>query len=160
MSTLDLDKGDPMAAEASPAERRRMARERSTGRSGPSSDSGEKKKAPTASATSKIEAELSSRLERVFDRIVKALVMRDDEELAQVVREDSEAMSQGLISLTRSVKFLRSPLLMILNLVEPVLAFGRVGRILIGRWIERRNRKFQEQEEQTVNSNGQPIPVT
>jgi hypothetical protein len=90
---------------------------------------------------SKVEGEIRSRLERTFDRIVKARRARDDEELAEVVEEDAEAMTQGFLSLTHNVPFLRLPLLMLLNILEPVLAFNRVARILAIRLLTRRQRR-------------------
>lgn len=145
--SLDLEEGDEELANATPAQRRRAAR-------AAASEGGGSKPKPAAArsraavATDRVEAELVSRLDRTFDRIAKALEARDDTELAAVIRDDKEAMGQGLVSLTRSVKFLRSPLLMVLNLVEPVLAFGRVGRILYGRFADRQQRIATERQQQ------------
>jgi hypothetical protein len=88
--------------------------------------------------TRKAESELRGRLERTFDRIAEALEGRGDEELSSAISEDAKAMTSGLISLTRAITPLRAPLLILLALVEPLLAFGRVGRILLVRYQMRR----------------------
>lgn len=144
---LDLENGDEALANATPAERRRAAR-KAAAEGEASGGSGSRKPASRSSkATQEREGtELLSRLDRTFDRIALALEARGDAELADTIREDKTAMSQGLVSLTRSVKALRSPFLMLLNLVEPVLAFGRVGRILYVRLAERRARAIDERQ--------------
>jgi hypothetical protein len=86
----------------------------------------------------KAEAELASRLDRVLGRIGDRLDERGDEELSNAIREDGKAMAGGIVDLTRFTPALRVPFLLILGLVEPVMAFGRVGRILAGRIGERR----------------------
>lgn len=159
--SLDLEEGDEALADASPAERRRAARlaaakEKNAKRD--SSKSSSRRSTRTVSGE-KVEAELMSRLGRTFDRIAKALDARGDDELAHAIREDSDAMSQGLVSLTSNVKLLRSPLLMSLNLIEPVLAFGRVFRILFGRWNARQARLAMEREvaqQEAASSVAQP----
>jgi hypothetical protein len=143
---LDLTKGDEKAAEKIAA--------RQGGKSTRSSSSGGK----SATAAAKAESELSTRLARTFDRIVKALESRGDMELADAIREDADAMGAGLLSLTRNLKPLRSPLVFILNLVEPVLAFGRVARILFLRFLDRRDRLAAQAREQVV-ADGQMEPA-
>lgn len=128
---LDLETGDPGRGDAA-SERRRRRRESST------------TEAPKQSGG--IENEVRSRLARVFDRIAKAREAQEDHELAEVIREDTDAMTQGFVSLTSNVPFLRMPLVMALNILEPVLAFSRVGRIILIRVINRRNERFAEQE--------------
>ena len=154
--SLDLEEGDEALAEASPAERRRAARKAA------------RSEQPTAKKPSRVrpavrervESELLSRLDRTFDRLAQMLDSRGDEELAYVIREDKDAMGQGLASLTRNVKFLRGPLLMALNLIEPALAFGRVGRILYGRFAERQQRIADERAQATAESNNSsPAPA-
>lgn len=160
---LDLEEGDEGLANASPAERRRAAQRqadeeaaKATSKSRKSSTSRSK-----AATEGRIETELASRLDRTFDRIAIALDQRGDDELAHVIREDAGAMSQGLVSLTRSVKFLRSPLLMALNLIEPVLAFGRVGRIMYFRFAERQARIAEERAAQHPNGDtSSPVAAT
>lgn len=143
---LDLNEGDAELADASPAARRRAAR------AAASEAKSSTKSTPRKATVDRLEAELMNRLDRTFDRIAKTLDARDDEELAEVVREDKEAMSQGLVSLTHSVTFLRGPLLMTLNLVEPTLAFGRIVRTLYVRWSLRQQRIATERQQGTDQS--------
>lgn len=121
---LDLEKGD--ASRASSREERRSRRTSST------------------TAARKTDNEVDGRLHRTFERIAAAREARGDEELADVIREDSDAMAQGFTSLTANVPFLRMPLIMGLNILEPALAFSRVGGILLGRFFERRQRRAME----------------
>jgi hypothetical protein len=136
-TTINLDATAP--SELRPSSARERAKAKLTANA-------KEAKKPAASKPPSVEAELRSRLSRTFGRIVEALKARGDDELATVVDEDSDAMSQGLISLTSHVKPLRGPLLFGLAFIEPVLAFGRVGRILSSRWVERRARKYEQQE--------------
>lgn len=157
--SLDLEEGDETLADASPAERRRAARKAAR------SEQPAVKKSTSRSARpavrERVESELLSRLDRTFDRLAQMLDSRGDEELAHVIREDKDAMGQGLASLTRNVKFLRGPLLMALNLIEPALAFGRVARILYGRFAERQQRIADERAQAvTESTNSSPAPVT
>lgn len=158
--SLDLEQGDEKLADATPAERRAAARRAARqGKDSEKSTSSTPKRSRASVTSDRIEAELLSRLSRTFDRIAQTLEARDDAELAGVIREDSDAMSQGLVSLTRSVKFLRSPLLMALNLIEPALAFGRVGRTLYVRFAERQQRiAWERQSQQGVASS--PVEAT
>jgi hypothetical protein len=93
---------------------------------------------------SKVATEISSRLDRLFDRIAQWRESREDEELASAVREDTEMMVSGVVSLTGSFPFLRTPLIMLLSILEPLLAFGRVVRILVGRWMARRQAQVEQ----------------
>jgi hypothetical protein len=148
MEDLDLETGDEARAEASPAERRRLAREAAEGKV----RSGETGKPKTASksqaAVKREDGELRGKLDRALDRIAKTLEARGDHELAEVIREDGEQIAQGLMSLTNGVKFLRGPLVFLLNVVEPVLAFGRITRILYHRWQDRAARRQWERDQQ------------
>lgn len=96
--------------------------------------------APGARTRRRHEGELRNRLELTLERIAEWLEGRGDLELAGVIREDSKAMIGGLVSLTRPLGWLRPPLIAVLSVVEPVLAFGRVLRILGGRLADRRAR--------------------
>jgi hypothetical protein len=150
---LDLERGDPDRSDAQSerAKRRAARRQRST----------EEASKPGAS-----DGEVSSRLGRVFERIAEAREARDDIELATVIREDADAMTQGFISITSNVPFLRMPLIMALNVFEPLLAFSRVGRILLWRFLERRQRRMAARmaeqgemvpDEYFVPVDGQPV---
>lgn len=151
--SLDLEQGDEELANASPAERRRAARKAASKEpeSPRAKSSRSSSSRSSASTRERVETELMSRLERICERIAQVLDSRGDEELASAIREDRDAMGQGLVSLTRNVKFLRGPLLMALNLIEPGLAFGRVGRILYIRFVDRQARIQMEREQAAAN---------
>lgn len=143
---LDLERGVP---ESSSERRRRRAE--STGVGG-----------ETKTATDKLDRELSDRLDSAFGQVVEWRTARGDEELATAISEDSHKMTQGLVSLTHFVVPLRRPLLIFLAFVEPVFAFGRVGRILFSRWTYRRQLRQEElataQAAWDAEHNAQPSP--
>jgi len=144
---LDLEKGD-----ASRAEERRARRQARTGSS------------ETKTGSEKLDKELHDRLMGAFQQVQEWREARDDEELATAIDEDKDKMSKGLVSLTHVIDPLRRPLLIFLGFVEPVLAFGRVGRILGGRFIAMRQARADdlaqrqaEWDAQNVTTNaGQP----
>lgn len=162
MDELDLERGDAERAERIAALQeegkttRRIRRPSKPAAAKPTAAS--KARATTAQ---RIEDELLSRLDRTFDRIAEWRLSRGDEELATVISEDKGQMSHGLVSLTRLAPVVRTPLLMILNLLEPALAFGRVGRILAGRWVMRREQIAAERlaAQQGTQYEQQPYPV-
>lgn len=127
---IDLERGDPARADAT--EKKAATRSRST-------KSQSAKPAPA-------ETSLKTRLENVFEKLAKQMEARGDEELATALSEEKTNMSQGLVSLTKNLTPLRGPLLVIVSLVEPVLAFGRVGGILVRRAVARRAQKIAEWE--------------
>lgn len=131
---LDLTEGDEERAEKVAARQAAGRAESKTARATRS----------RPSVAQRAETELRERTVHVFQRIADTLAARDDEELATAISEDSEAMATGLVSLTRQVKWLRGPLLFFLSLAEPLLAFGRVGRILLRRAGEWRYRRAEE----------------
>jgi hypothetical protein len=146
---LDLTKGDPdradkIAAKHGDEERKPIGKSRRVSNSGATRQ--------RSTTGSKIEAELQSRLERTVDRIVAQLVARQDHELGEALSDDREQIVQGFVSITRTVKWLRNPMLMVLNLVEPALAFWRVGRIILGRWYQRRMDRAAEGQMMTPES--------
>src|ERR1700727_437506 len=136
---LDLEHGGPVDSPA--AERRRRRRERAA-------EGGESKPKTAASvkAEERVATGIHSRFSRFLDRVAEWRDARDDDELARVVREDNDMMSQGVVSLTNSFNPLRGPVIMFLNIIEPVLAFGRVVRILISRWFAKRQPVEGERE--------------
>lgn len=143
MAEIDLDRGDPSAAERI-AERQSAGSDRSKRIRQTRSESTKKStgsKRPTASDTS-----LKSELKGAFDRLAEQREAKGDDELATALKEEAESMAQGLVSLTRTVTFLRVPLLFLLGILVPVLAFWRVGSILLARFAERRARIVAEQE--------------
>jgi len=125
---IDLESGE------TPAARRR--RERRTERS---TVAGESK-----TTSEKLDRELHSRIVTSFERVVEWREARDDQELATAIDEDKDKMATGLVSLTHTVAPLRQPLVTFLGFVEPLLAFGRVGRILVTRWVTRRQQRAQD----------------
>lgn len=131
---LDLDRGDPARAEE-----RRARRAARTSSKTSASASGESK-----TNSDKLDRELHSRLVGSLEQIQEWRQARDDNELAAAIEQDKDKMAKGLVSLTHAVVPLRKPLLVFLGFVEPVLAFGRVGRILTFRWVERRQRMAEE----------------
>lgn len=145
---LDLERGDPSRAEA--RQRRRESR-------GSSSSSGGESK----TAASKLDHELHERLVSSLDQVQEWREARDDMELAEAIGDDKQKMARGLVSLTHAVSPLRQPLLVFLGFVEPLLAFGRVGRILVGRWVERRQQHAADvaaaQAEWDAQNSGTPV---
>jgi hypothetical protein len=92
-------------------------------------------------------ADMKERLYAIFERLAERLEGRGDVELAAMVREDMRAMVGGLDSLARRVPGLSTPILLGLGILEPVLAFGRIARLLLDRWAERRGHIEPEQFE-------------
>lgn len=141
--TIDLTLGEPDPDET-PAQRRR--RERS-GRGGDTSSSSRTRGSSGSSKPD--DSGLVTRLDTAFVKLADQMLARGDDELSEALREERHAMSQGLVSLTATLTPLRLPLIIFMSLVEPVLAFWRVGRILIMRffgWRERRIVAMQEQQ--------------
>lgn len=123
---LDLS-GDP------PLRRRRRGSEETKSRS----------KSEQTKDDTILQAKLRDNLETAFDRITKARVKAEDEELAQALLEDRDAMTDGLVGLTDHVPVVRQPLLLILGVLVPLLAFRRVGGILVGRLLSWRQRRME-----------------
>lgn len=149
MSSLDLELGDEEAADLITAKeegttRRRRQRRSSTAKEAPKR-SDKKERAPGPDDTS-----IKGRIVAVFDRIVEQLRSRGDDELADAIDEDKGPMAQGLVSATRPFPPLRIFLVILLEVVEPFLAFGRVGRILMRRYMERRARLMEEAQRQSA----------
>lgn len=140
---IDLEKGDPRYAEESPAAARRARRKGASEEKAKSSSSSSSR----ATSSDKLDNEIRNRLERAFDRIAEWREARGDQELADIIREDASAMAQGGVAATRGVPALRGPVIMFLNLLEPILAFNRVGRTLLVRLMYRRQLRAQEQEQ-------------
>lgn len=88
---------------------------------------------------------LTTRLREAIDRVGVTIENRGDEELGGVIREDSGVMAGGLVNATRRVKSLRAPLLILLDVIEPVMAFGRAGGIVFRRIRDRRAMAMTEQ---------------
>ena len=145
---LDLEIGDPQAADKIQAEGQAARGRRQTRRAtGSKSKSSGRKPASEAEENS-----LKDKVRAMFSDFHEALRERDPE-LADVLERRGEAMSQGLVSVTRTIPFLRGPLVLLVNFFQPTLAFWELGSLLTARWIARRNRRAVEQREQ---ANGQP----
>lgn len=144
---LDLETGDPDAAEriaAAGAERsraRRANRQRDT-------DSGSKgdgdKTAKRSGGGSRTDSGLAGNLGEAFGRLADQLESSGDQELADAIRKDAKAMSQGIMALTRVAVFLRTPVLFLVNAAVVILAFWHVGGILARRFADRRARVMAE----------------
>jgi hypothetical protein len=157
VSTIDLEHGEPDPDE-SPAAKRRRERRASGGDSGGSRSSSSSK-----SSTERSDTSLVTRMDTAFSKIADQMDAREDEELAEAIRDERHAMSQGLVSLTGSITPLRPLLVLVLSLIEPVLAFWRVGRILFLRfltWRERRIVAAQQAEwERAAQESGTVTPA-
>ena len=102
------------------------------------------------------------RLIEVIGRIAESLDERGDAELAEILREDGPVMATGLTSLTGLLAPLRVPLLVTLAVIEPVLAFGRLFRVLAYRFADNRNRRAAERataEEQADTPDADWVPA-
>lgn len=150
MAELDLEKGDAVRAE-----RITLSKESSSGEKKPLGGSQGSSRKSGSTARERGENELTVRVQAVFIKIADMLQRKGDDELEEAVRDNAPAMSQGFVSLTRNIRWLRSPLLLFLNLVEPALAFWDVGTILVARWYARRT----AQTPVTPEPQGQEVPV-
>lgn len=104
-------------------------------------------------------ADIRQRLETVLTRLADSLEGRGDEELATMIREDSRAMIGGLLSVTRRVPAAAGVIVAGLAVLEPLIAFGRVFRLLLRRAAERREAAYYEQPEPAEERPGpQPPP--
>lgn len=83
-------------------------------------------------------ASIRERLFAIFDTLADSLEGRGDLELAGIIREDSRAMVGGLESLIKKVPAMAAPILGGLAVLEPLIAFGRIFRLLARRMRERR----------------------
>lgn len=103
-------------------------------------------KVKAAPPTQSADRDLRGRLEAVFVRIADAAEARGDLELSEILREDSPVMATGLVSLTRPVRALRTPIVMALGFVEPFMAFSRVVRVMLGRVMDRRGTQLTDDD--------------
>lgn len=92
------------------------------------------------------EGEIRGRLTAVIETLADTLEARGDHELATAIRDDGRAIVSGLVSITRPIAWARPVILAGLGIAEPVLAFGRIFRILAGRWSDRRHAKSEERQ--------------
>lgn len=109
-----------------------------------------KPKPSAAKPTVSEDRDLRGRITSILNRIAEAAEARGDEELAEVLREDTAVMATGLVSLTRPFRALRGPIVLLLGIVEPVMAFSRFGRLMVYRMMDRRAEKVAEREQPPV----------
>lgn len=99
------------------------------------------------------EKELRSGLSGVRDRFLDRLDERGDEELADALRKDGQAIIDGAVKLARNVPAVAAPLLLAVRLIEPVLAFGHLARVLIARVAVRRQARAEQQQAEEMMGN-------
>lgn len=138
--TINLTIGEPDPDESPAARRRRERRERG-------GDTGSSSRTRSSSSSKSDDSGLVTRLDTAFVKLADQMLARGDDELAEALREERHAMSQGLVSLTATLTLLRLPLVVFMSLVEPVLAFWRVGRILFVRLLAWRERRIAETQQ-------------
>jgi hypothetical protein len=137
MTELDLEKPEPEEEPA--ASRRRDSDERQ----------GRRKR-----------ADIRERLFAIFNRLADSREGKGDVELAEMIREDSRAMVEGLLSVTRRAPGLSPAILGALAVLEPLIAFGRIARLLGGRFAERRARAYYEDEPEGPPLEEEPVAPT
>ena len=142
MTSLNLEEGDIDRAE-------RIADTQSAGqirrqRKKVEDEKAGKKPPPRASAQTRDDNQLVTQLNNAFDSLVAGLEARGDEELATAIREEKESMSRAFVAVTRTVPVFRRPLVFLLSFLVGIVAFWRVGGILIGRVVERRQQRAYE----------------
>lgn len=144
MADLDLSTGDPTRAdEETPTARRRRRRATQAEES--------------ARTEPRTEAEIRAGLKQAFEKLAQNRYAKDDQELGDAISEEGAAMTEGFVTLTDNTPFLRQPFLIILNIVIILLAFGRVGSILIERVQERRAVRAAQRQAEADYNNGVPV---
>lgn len=103
-------------------------------------------------------ADIRDRFQTVFDRIADSLEGRGDAELAGMIREDSQAMVGGLVSVTKRVPAASGVILGGLAVLEPLIAFGRIFRLLLRRLGDRRAQAAYEAELEEPGYEQEPPP--
>ncbi len=145
---LDLEHGDEDAAEKILSSSAPSRAKRTT--SSTSKTAGAAKSKTVTDADNKA---LYGRLVAAFHDLSEQAAAREDNELADILERRKESMAQGLVSLTRNVLFLRGPLVLLINFLEPSLAFWELGGLAIRRYIARQQRIRYERQER----NGVPV---
>lgn len=114
----------------------------------------ERTKKTSTRRTVPTEADLKGRLAACIDRIAAAAEVREDEELAEILHEDRDIIVNGLVSLTRPFRALRAPLVVLLAIIEPVMAFTRIGRLMLERVMTRKTRVTRSEDSQPAQWDG------
>jgi hypothetical protein len=104
----------------------------------PKTDTRTRARQPSPAATAKAEKELRERILTILGRLSETLSERGDDELSETIAEDAEVIAQALVGMTRPVRAFRKPLTIALAIIEPALAFGRLGRLFLARLTVRR----------------------
>lgn len=128
---LDLEKGDPGRSDSAKERRRRRSESAGTGTS-------------STRAEAKVESEVRSQVTRAFEGLAKNRYTHEDIELGDAIAEESDAMTEGFVTLTTNLPVMRMPVVVLLNIIITLLAFGRVGGILLYRLQMRRAQKQAE----------------
>jgi histone H3/H4 len=105
----------------------------------------------------KAEDDVTERIEDVLTRIAEGLANRGEQwnEFSSALRQDAHKMGASIVSLTRRITVLRGPLLWVLTMVEPVLAFSRIVRLGFAQFRVWRQARFEDQAiDVDVNDNG------
>lgn len=135
MAEIDLSTGDPNRAdEDTPAGRRRRRRAEAAGE--------------PASQQRKTESEIRSGLNQAFEKLAANRYAKDDQELGDAITEEGPAMTEGIVTLTEGAPVFRQPILILLNVAIILLAFSRVGGILIDRVQQRRAERIAAMHEE------------
>ena len=106
-------------------------------------------------------ADIEGRLYAIFGRLADALEGRGDEELAGMIREDTKAMVGGLVSVVKRVPAAAGAVVGGLAVLEPLIAFGRIFRLLLRRAAERRREALEGYEpvpEEELHPQPAPAP--
>jgi hypothetical protein len=133
MTEINLETGK-VEGEDEPAPKRGPGRPRKDGKP---TGSGEPRKRSHKSGAN-VDAEIASRTRRVIRRMADRTASHGDDELATAMREDGPTIAQGVADITKVIIPLRAPLLILLAIIEPAIAFLRVGGILAARIARRR----------------------
>jgi hypothetical protein len=94
------------------------------------------------------ERDLRTRMERTLDRLIEWRQGRGDDDLVKVLKEDGPAMIGGVIAALRPVRQLEKPVVLMLTIAEPLLAFGRLFKVLGSRVAARRAVRAEEWEQE------------
>lgn len=131
---LDLELGDANRAE------RILAAGKESGPRGKRarSTSSAKRTTGTKASSEAEERSLKSDLLEMFSDFSEQFTA--DPELKDILERRKEAMSQGLVALTRKIPFVRSPLKLIVALFQPTVAFWELGGYGVRRYLGWRNR--------------------
>lgn len=105
------------------------------------------------------EAGIRERLHAIFSRLADAREGRGDVELAAMIREDSRAMVEGLLSVVRRAPGLAGVITGALAVLEPLIAFGRIARLLGGRFADRRAAAYEDAPEYVQPVEDEATPV-